>query len=84
MDRGAWQAAVHGVTKSRTQLSADTHTHTPTQESPQASLPGLELQPQLRAEPFQLSTARCSCCTGQKIPGSPRRNRDLIHLQELS
>ena len=26
MDRGAWQATVHGVTKSRTQLS--THTHT--------------------------------------------------------
>ena len=27
MDRGAWQAAVHGVTESRTQLSADLHTH---------------------------------------------------------
>ena len=26
MDRGAWQATVHGVAKSRTQLS--THTHT--------------------------------------------------------
>ena len=26
-DRGAWWAVVHGVTKSRTQLS-DTHTHT--------------------------------------------------------
>ena len=26
MDRGAWRAAVHGVKKSRTQLS--THTHT--------------------------------------------------------
>jgi len=27
MDRGAWQATVHGVTESRTQLS-DFHTHT--------------------------------------------------------
>ena len=26
MDRGAWQAALHGVTKSRTQLS-DQHTN---------------------------------------------------------
>ena len=32
MDRGAWQAADHEVTKSRTQLSDLTHTaHTPTQ-----------------------------------------------------
>ena len=30
MDRGAWQAIVHGVAKSRTQLSAHTHTHTHT------------------------------------------------------
>ena len=28
MDRGAWQAIDHGVTKSRTQLSAHTQTHT--------------------------------------------------------
>ena len=27
MDRGAWQAAIHGVTKSRTQLSNWTHMH---------------------------------------------------------
>ena len=26
MDRGAWQATVHGVTKSRTQLSTNTFT----------------------------------------------------------
>ena len=30
MDRGAWQAAVHGVTKSRTRQSTHTHTHTRT------------------------------------------------------
>ena len=34
MDRGAWQATVHGVPKSQTQLSsatnANTHTHTDT------------------------------------------------------
>ena len=29
MDKRAWQATVHGVTKSRTSLSANTHTHTP-------------------------------------------------------
>ena len=36
MDRGAWQATVHGITKSQTQLSdfhftlyTHTHTHTP-------------------------------------------------------
>ena len=28
MDRGAWWATVHGVAKSWTQLSTDTHTHT--------------------------------------------------------
>ena len=27
MDRGAWRATVHGVAKSRTQLSDFTHTH---------------------------------------------------------
>ena len=27
MDRGAWWATVHAVTKSRTQLSAHTHTY---------------------------------------------------------
>ena len=26
MDRGAWQATIHGVTKSQTQLSDNTHT----------------------------------------------------------
>ena len=30
MDRGAWQAIVHGVTKSWTQLSNLTRTHTHT------------------------------------------------------
>ena len=28
MDRGAWRAIIHGVTKSHTQLGAHTHTHT--------------------------------------------------------
>ena len=27
--RGAWQAAIHGVIKSQTRLSARAHTHTP-------------------------------------------------------
>ena len=31
MDRGAWQATVHGVTKSWTRMSIQTHTHTHTQ-----------------------------------------------------
>ena len=30
MDRGAWQATVHGVTKSWTRMSIQTHTHTHT------------------------------------------------------
>ena len=30
MDRGAWRAIVHGVAKSQTRLSANTHTHTHT------------------------------------------------------
>ena len=30
IDRGAWQAIVHGVTKSRTLVSARAHTHTHT------------------------------------------------------
>ena len=28
MDKGAWQATIHGVTKSRTQLRDRVHTHT--------------------------------------------------------
>ena len=28
MDRGAWQATVHGVAKSQTRLNTHTHTHT--------------------------------------------------------
>ena len=27
MDRGAWQATVHGIAKSQTQLNTHTHTH---------------------------------------------------------
>ena len=30
MDRGLWQATVHGVAKSQTQLNTHTHTHTHT------------------------------------------------------
>ena len=30
MDRGAWQATVHGVTKSQTHLNTHTHTYTAT------------------------------------------------------
>ena len=30
MDRGAWQATVHGVTKSQIHLNTHTHTHTAT------------------------------------------------------
>ena len=33
MDRGAWQATIHGVTKSQTQLSAHTREHTNTPSS---------------------------------------------------
>ena len=29
MDRGAWQAVVHGITKSPTDTHTDGHTHTP-------------------------------------------------------
>ena len=44
MDRGAWQATVHGVGKSQTQLSdrLSTHTHTHTQHSKQDD-PGVEI-----------------------------------------
>ena len=28
MDRGAWQATVHGITNSQTQLNKGAHTHT--------------------------------------------------------
>ena len=34
MDRGAWQATIHGVAKSQTQLSHWTHTHTHACNSP--------------------------------------------------
>ena len=32
MDRGAWQAAVHGITKSPTDTHTDGHTHTQEQK----------------------------------------------------
>ena len=88
-DRGARQATVHEVTKSRTQLSTDaracvhTHTHTHT------SLYGLVCQgwscnhsSVLRL--FSSAPRSAAVVLAKKIPGSPRRNRDLIHLQELS
>ena len=59
---------------------AHAHTHTHTHESLRASLPGLELQPQLRAEAFQLSPAWCSCCTGQKNPWQPQEKQRLNSL----
>ena len=40
MDKGAWQAAVHGVAKSPTGLSTHAHTHTDTR-----TLKGAELSP---------------------------------------
>ena len=45
MDRGAWRATVHGVTKSQTQLSTHTHTHTHTHtqlsvETDRSKVPG--------------------------------------------
>ena len=43
MDRGAWQATVHGITKSQTRLSTHTHprahTHTHTHTNPQGHPP---------------------------------------------
>ena len=38
MDRGAWWATVHGVAKSQTHLSHNTHTHTHTHTHTQRSL----------------------------------------------
>ena len=38
MERGAWWATVHGVTKSRTQLSNWTRTHSPTTLSPELEI----------------------------------------------
>ena len=64
----------------QTHARACTHTHTHTHESLRASLPGLELQPQLRAEAFQLSPAQCSCCTGQKNPWQPQEKQRLNSL----
>ena len=37
MERGAWQATVHGVAKSRTQLKQHTHTHTHTHNMSRAN-----------------------------------------------
>ena len=42
MDRGAWRATVHGVTKSQTQLSTHAHTHTHTHTHTQTYQVSLE------------------------------------------
>ena len=48
MDRGAWQATVRSVAKSRTQLSLHAHT------SPALEAPGLPKNPAHRALPVQI------------------------------
>ena len=60
MDRGAWRATVHGVTKSQTQLSARTHTHTHTHIS------GFLRAKSLRAEGRQ--SRRASAHEAQSYP----------------
>ena len=42
MDKGAWQATVHGVTKNQTQLS-DEHTHTYLYSLVVRNLPGMQV-----------------------------------------
>ena len=37
MDRGAWWATAHGVTKSQARLSTHTHTHTHTKHTPNST-----------------------------------------------
>ena len=51
MDRGAWQATVHGVT--RTELRAHTHTHTHTQAQ---QAPGLPAPPVSGSRSLQLES----------------------------
>jgi len=70
MDRGAWRATVHGVTKSQTQLS-DTYTHTHTHR---ATLPSHPQDPFPRL-PFSsstlLGTPAMSSEAGSTISGFP-------------
>ena len=47
MGRGAWQATVHGVRKSQTQLSVHTHTHTHTHTQDYKSQPLIASQSHL-------------------------------------
>ena len=44
MDRGAWQAIVHGVAKSQTRLSDYTHTHTHTHTHTREEVPSEETE----------------------------------------
>ena len=59
MDRGAWQATVHGVAKSRTRLSDHTHTQfydfEPGRLADVRWILALACQPQVRREPHEAS-----------------------------
>ena len=46
MDRGAWWATVHGVTKSQTGLSPHTHTHTHTHTGSENQISSCVLSPE--------------------------------------
>ena len=77
-DGGAWQATVHGVTKSRTRLSNFTHTHTHTSPGqalcPALSLASVSSRPSRVTAPFSLGSATVPPAPG---PASPRRYSPL-------
>ena len=62
MDQGAWWATPHGVTESRTWLSANTHTHTHTLRSlgirsPRFGTPAINICPHLNILGIKMSLA---------------------------
>ena len=66
MDRGAWRATVHGVTKSQTQLSTHAHTHTHTHTHTDIS--GFLRAKSLRAEGRQSRRAAAHEAQGYPHP----------------
>jgi len=65
MDGGAWWATVHGVAKSRTQLSDFTHTHIRPNDDP------------FQEDLFQLAATSRNAAASEEWRNSFRRNKKI-------
>ena len=88
MDRAAWRATVHLITKSWTQLSnTHTHTHTHTQKPCYISYPHPHPDPQ-RFKPSKISVLlilhACFRAAGSSVPYLPHSVAQADHDSTIS